>query len=132
MYTSVSRIWLRHALIQLAITVFFAVFGAVYEYFSHEVYSYFMIYAFAVPLLLGVLPYSVMAYRKIFRYKKTSVMCWNAGIITLTTGSAFKGVLDIYGTSNSLLLIYPAAGILIMITAGILYTVLKETPEGEI
>ena len=132
MYTSVNKMWVRHSLIQLAITIFFALFGAVYEYFGHGVYSYFMIYAFAVPLLLGVLPFSLMAYSKRFRYKKPAVLCWNAGIITITTGSAFKGVLEIYGTTNNLLLVYPAAGILMIITACILYAAIKETPEGEI
>jgi hypothetical protein len=34
---------------QLAATLFFAFFGAVYEAFGHGVYSYFMIYAFAFP-----------------------------------------------------------------------------------
>ena len=37
-----------------------ALFGAIYELFSHDVYSYYMIYAFAIPLLMGVLPYEAM------------------------------------------------------------------------
>ena len=46
--------------IQLAVTVFVAFAGAVYEHFGRGVYSYYMIYAFAFPLLMGVVPYSVM------------------------------------------------------------------------
>ena len=40
----------------LWISIFFAVFGGIYEYFSHGVYSYFMIYAFMIPLVLGTVP----------------------------------------------------------------------------
>ena len=44
----------------LVATVVTVAFGAVYEWFSFGVYSYYMIYAFAVPLLGGVLPYYLM------------------------------------------------------------------------
>ena len=33
-----------------------AAFGAIYECFSHGVYSYYMTYAFMIPLLAGALP----------------------------------------------------------------------------
>ena len=49
--------------VYLSVTVFSALFGAVYELFSHGVYSYCMIYAFAFPLLLGDIPaISIKAY----------------------------------------------------------------------
>ena len=38
-----------------AASLFCALFGAVYELFSHEVYSYSMIYAFIIPLAGGAL-----------------------------------------------------------------------------
>ena len=41
-------------LIDLIATVGCALFGAVYERFSHGVYSYWMLYTFAFPLALGV------------------------------------------------------------------------------
>ena len=34
---------------------------------------------------------------------------WNSGLAALTVGSIFKGVLDIYGTTNKLIAVYPAA-----------------------
>ena len=46
---------LRHAAGELGAALFCAVFGMIYEVFSHEVYSYYMIYAFVIPLLLGAL-----------------------------------------------------------------------------
>ena len=41
------------------IAIGLAAFGAVYEHFSFGVYSNYMVYGFAVPLLLGALPASL-------------------------------------------------------------------------
>lgn len=38
----------------LFFSVFCLIFGIIYEIFSHQVYSIFMICAFCVPLVLGV------------------------------------------------------------------------------
>ena len=40
-----------------AVSAFMLLFGAVYEYFSHGVFSAFMVYAFLIPLLGGYLPF---------------------------------------------------------------------------
>ena len=86
-----------------------AVFSAVYEHFSFGVYSPFMIFAFAVPLLMGALPFLLLGQA----CKKTgttvpALACkfWHAAAATLTTGCLFRGVLDIYGTSSSLGAVY--------------------------
>ena len=110
MSTSANKTLVRHAAGLLATALFVALFGAIYEHFSHEVYSYSMIYAFAIPLVLGVLPYLIMALKDKGQPGRTFLNLWNAGIITLTVGSLFKGVLDIYGTTNRLLTVYPIAG----------------------
>ena len=108
MFTSNDRITL-HLIGALAGTVFLAVFGAVYEVFSHGVYSYFMIYAFFIPLVMGVIPYTALELKGLCP-GSVSLKLWNAAMATLATGSLFKGVLEIYGTTNSLVLVYPAAG----------------------
>ena len=100
----------RTALTYLFVTVFTALFGAIYERFSHEVYSYFMIYAFAVPLLLGVLPYSIMAFKGKTLASVPARNLIHAGVSTLTVGSVVKGVLDIFGTTNYLAVFYPIIG----------------------
>ena len=51
----------RTSLIYLIVSLFCALFGAVYEMFSHEVYSYYMIYAFAFPLIGGTLLFQIIA-----------------------------------------------------------------------
>ncbi len=100
----------------LCIVAFFAVFGAVYEAFSHEVYSYFMMYSFMIPLAGCSLLYSILAVRGII-LSRTFCDLWEAGIMSLTLGSVFQGVLEIYGTTNRLIWVYPAAGALLMAAA---------------
>ncbi|MBO6112381.1 MAG: hypothetical protein J6P45_04975 [Lachnospiraceae bacterium] len=93
------------------ISLFLMLFGAVYEWFSHGVYSYYMLYAFGFPLIGGALPclLCIMNGRKLL--PGMSNCLWGAGIAALTAGSLFKGVLDIYGTSSDLGILYPIVGI---------------------
>ena len=123
-----------------------AAFGLIYEFFSHEVYSFYMIYAFLIPLVPGTLLNLVIVWRavrkeKCLRNKEDAERramkaaeaepyedseerggisagteaqagagvffpgpftrhSWNSGLAALTIGSIFKGVLDIYGTTN--------------------------------
>lgn len=53
----------RYSFIYLAAAIFCALFGAVYEFFSHGVFSFFMIYAFAIPLAAGTFPLLWIALR---------------------------------------------------------------------
>ena len=55
----------RAGFFYLAVTLVCAAFGAVYEIFSHGVYSYFMLYAFAFPLCGGVLPCFLFAHTRL-------------------------------------------------------------------
>lgn len=156
---------LKEGRICLAAAVFCAVFGFIYEMFSHEVYSAYMIFAFAIPLLAGAVPafcfgyyakrksgkedpavgpdiadpekeaemdteadkYGMMEYRADRREHRRQGIClpgqicrsaWNSGIAALTVGCIFRGVLEIYGTTNRLIVVYPvAAGVLMCIGA---------------
>lgn len=102
----------RTSLIFLCVTLFCGLFGAVYEHFSHNVYSNYMIYLFMFPLFGGVLPYAVFGLApKIKCPSPASVRIFNSGVAALTVGSCVKGVLDIYGTSSSYQPIYWAIGI---------------------
>ena len=129
MFTSdtdkVSQNAYRTALIYLAVTIFCVLLGFVYELNSNHVYSYFMLYAFAFPLLGGVLPFFLAGFFKPKEYPSLTVRClWHCGIATLTTGSVFKGVLEIYGTTNALSIAYWIAGPVLCL-AGILLYVLQ-------
>ena len=86
-----------------------AVFSAIYEHFSFGVYSAFMIFAFAVPLLMGALAFLLLG--RALKKTGTSVpalVCkfWHAAVATLTVGFVFRGILDIYGTSSPLGTVY--------------------------
>jgi len=97
-------------LIDLAASLFCALFGAVYELFSHGVYSYGMIYAFAFPLVLGVLPLLLITMLRAPYPNRFARSAYHAGIAALTVGSLVSGALEIYGTTNPLTLVYWIAG----------------------
>ncbi len=109
--TDARRRAAKTALAYLMAAVFCALFGAVYELFSHEVYSYFMLYAFAFPLCGGTFPYLIYSL-----CSETAVpdpydrLLGHAGIASLTIGSIVSGVLEIYGTANRLIIIYWVIG----------------------
>ena len=121
MYTSAIKTGMRY----LAASIVIAAAAVVYGLFSHGVYSYFMTYAFMVPLLAGALPHLTAALKtacgkacgslneKISGAKDAQL----ALVATLTAGSLLKGALDIYGTSNKLIVHYPAAAPVILAAA---------------
>ena len=117
MYTS-ERDLKKSLLWNIIGAVILALFGAVYELFSHEVYSYYMIYAFAFPLILGVLPYTLLLISGRIP-GIAAVRLWNSGITALSVGSVFRGVLDIYGTTNAKSIVYPIAGF-VLLASGII------------
>jgi len=87
------------------------VFGAVYELFSHRVYSPWMIFAFLIPFTGGVLPCTALwMVPRIPRPGVWSRRLWNSGVAVLTAGSLFRGILEIYGTTNRLEAVYWTAG----------------------
>ena len=108
---------LKTAFIYLLCTIFCAFFGAVYEAFSFGVFSYYMIYAFAIPLLLGTLPLFTAVLLKKKCPDDLTLNLWNCGTAVLTVGCMIKGVLEIYGTTNRLLTAYPAAGAVFLVSA---------------
>lgn len=108
MYTSVN-ILKKHLIFNLAGTLFLALFGAIYETFSHGVFSFYMIYAFAFPLVLGVTLYLILLFVRKYP-NRVFLNLWNSAIATFSVGSVFQGVLEIYGTTNSLSVVYPAVG----------------------
>ena len=87
-----------------------ALFGFIYEQVSHGVWSVPMVYAFAIPLAGGTLPFAALAIWGRRVPAPLARTCWHLGLATLTVGSLFAGVLEIYGTTNRLIAAYPAAG----------------------
>ncbi len=107
------------ALVYLIVTALCAILGAVYELFSYEVYSYFMLYAFAFPLC-GAFLYLIYTLLP----ESSLPGCFDrllghAGIATLTIGSFMTGVLEIYGTTNLLVMTYWILGGVLLLGAAL-------------
>ena len=112
----------------LLASIVIAAAAAVYGLFSHGVYSYYMTYAFMIPLLGGALPHLISVMRRADAAAEGEEQAGAANIpaakdmqlafvATLTAGSLLKGVLDIYGTTNRLLIAYPVMAALILAAA---------------
>ncbi len=107
----------------LTASVIIAMAAWVYGMFSHGVHSPFMTYAFVIPLLAGAAPHIASALsigadkgENIRRILTDETVCdaQLAIIATLTAGSLLKGALDIYGTTNRLLVAYPIMAVLVL------------------
>ena len=124
MYTSDTKKYEKVALIYLIVSVFCALFGAIYEHFSHGVYSYFMLYAFAFPLAGGALPALLISLRTA-EFSPWSISEWlyHSGIATFTVGSIIQGVLEIYGTTNRLTQWYWYVGAALIAAAALLFVI---------
>ena len=110
----------KTALCYLVISLFCILFGAIYEHFSHEVYSYFMLYAFVIPLVGGVLPFFTMTLFGVPIPNRVSLNLYHSGIAALTIGCLFQGALEIYGTTNRLISVYWIFGILFLVMAALI------------
>ena len=76
-----------------------AIFSAIYECFSHEVYSPWMVGLCAIPLLTGAVPALAIARLRI-SVSWIASQLWACAVLTLTLGCCFAGVLEIYGTTS--------------------------------
>lgn len=122
----------KTAFVYFLIALFCAVFGAVYEVFSHDVYSFFMIYAFGFPLVGGTLPFWLLAREKNATYPGTVARnLYHSGIATLTVGSIVRGVLDIYGTTNVLSGYYFNVGWILTIIGVVLFAFAADEGKGK-
>lgn len=111
----------RTGFFYLFLSLFCALFGAVYECFSHGVYSFFMLYAFGFPLILGALPFLALAFWNSPMPGRLTRELHHSGVASLTVGSLFEGVLEIYGTTNRLVLVYWVLGGTFLLSGLILY-----------
>ena len=89
----------------LLIALFLGAFALVYERFSHGAWSACMVFAWMLPLGLGALPRLILP-----RPPVCAAMLWHCGVAALTAGSLLQGVLEIYGTTHTLMVIYPILG----------------------
>ena len=97
------------------------VFGLIYECFSHNVISNYMVFAFIIPFM-GYILYLLMD-KNIFKNKINNISnkLFGYSIITFIFGSIIRGVFDIYGTTNSKVYVYLIVGIVLLISSIVSY-----------
>ena len=111
------KITLQRILNGLITTTACAIFGGIYEKFSHGVYSNYMVYAFMIPLMLSVFPSLLLLLNAKIEIPEAARNLWNFSVAALTVGCIFKGVLEIYGTTNWLTILYLAVAAGLMAAA---------------
>ena len=113
----------RTAFRYMLFSIFILVFGQIYEYFSFGVWSAAMVYAMAVPLILGAAPALFLAISRKYRKMpgRIPLILYQAGLLTLTVGCLAEGVLVIYGTTNSLISVYLIAGAALIVAAAVIF-----------
>ena len=82
------------------ITIFFFIFSRIYEAFSFGETSVHMHYLFAVPLVGGVL--LIMFLKVLPQFSRMSLNLWNSAVAILTTGTLFRGIVNLSGRSTTL------------------------------
>ena len=82
------------------ITIFFFVFSRIYEAFSFGETSVHMHYLFAVPLVGGIL--LTMFLKILPQFSRMSLNLWNSAVAILTTGTLFRGIVNLSGRTTTL------------------------------
>ncbi|MEA4813857.1 MAG: hypothetical protein VB112_02970 [Oscillospiraceae bacterium] len=111
----------RTARLYLVFAAICAVFGGVYEYFSHGVYSPFMMFMFAFPLLGAVAAFALSMSDKLRLPTRTERSLLDTGLATLTVGSCLRGIFDIYGSTVAAVGFYWTAGLALALSGAVLY-----------
>lgn len=109
---------MKKLFVYFGISTFIFIFSQIYEYFSHGVYSNFMVFAFLIPFIGLFIPSLINIFIK-REISDSAKLSWKCGIATLTVGSIYKGVLEIYGTSGTFEQVYLIIGSLLCIIATI-------------
>ncbi|WP_029747343.1 hypothetical protein [Streptococcus infantis] len=82
------------------ITIFLLVFSRIYEAFSFGETSIYMHYLFAVPLIGGIL---LAIFLKVLpHFSRISLNLWNSAVAIATTGTLFRGIVNLSGRSTTL------------------------------
>ena len=82
------------------ITIFFFAFSRIYEAFSFGETSVHMHYLFTVPLVGGII---LAILLKVLPYfSRISLNLWNSAIAIITTGTLFRGIVNLSGRSTTL------------------------------
>ncbi len=117
----IKRNTLKTAFIYIGITIFVGLFGGIYEMFSNNVFSPAMYLAWIIPCTLGAFVYLALALTPLKKVPGMVPACvYNFGVAMFTIRSIFIGVIEIYGTTNRLMLtIYTILSVSFLTVGGI-------------
>ena len=108
----------KQSIVYFLFSILCFAFGRIYESFSHDVYSKFMMNAFLIPLVMGCVVSLIIYLLKMKKLpNRLSVNLYNAGVATLTIYSIFRGVLEIYGTTNYLVNVYVYVSVIMFLSS---------------
>ena len=94
-----------------------ALFAFIYAQFSHGVYSPFMTFMFAIPLMGGTAVALGLHFARVRELPRAARQAWALALASLTIASCLRGVFDIAGTASPLLVGYLAAAAVFAIVA---------------
>ena len=118
-----KRHFVRAVACSAAFTAFVVVFGIVYDHYGRGVHSRYMSFAFLFPLVLCVIPYSLLG---LFRDPARSRFAFNvnnSGAAVLTVASIIRGVVRIAGTGSRFETPMLIAGAALCAMAAIVYII---------
>lgn len=122
--TSSNKSVKKSLFIYIGVTIFAGIFSFEYELFSHQVYSNFMVYLFVVPLVLGVIPNALaLAILRLDVGNAWQKTVQAFAVATLSVGSVLQGIVEIYGTTNSLINYFFIAGSVFLLMSIIIWIV---------
>lgn len=91
-----------------------------------------MVYLFLFPLIGGVIPFFAILLSNLPSPKRLAFNLYNSGVAALTVGSAFIGVLEIYGTTSELAGVYFIAGTVFILSgiASYIFSVIRRAAKA--
>lgn len=107
----------------LGITAFIALFGFVYEQFSHNVHTFYMWFAWLWVFVFGFIPYLLLYLLPIKRVPGFLSECvYNFGVAMITFRSIYMGVIIIYNTTGeAMIMTYTIISIISLVVGAVLY-----------
>ena len=119
----IKRNTLKSLYIYIGVTIFIGLFGAIYEMNSNNVFSPAMYLAWLIPCCFGVGAYIALAFTPIKKVPGTLTECvYNFGVAMLTVRSIFIGVIEIYGTTNKIMMnVYTIVSLVFIIAGGLAF-----------
>lgn len=116
MYTLDINFFKKQSIIYFIISIITLIISILYELFSHNILSLYMICSFLVPLILGS-TISLLIYKKVFKKipNRISVNLYNASIATITIFLFVNGILEIAGRTNNLIYVYIIVSIILLL-----------------